>query len=344
MNRRGVSCAKSESIRLGNYDLLRILSMVAVVVLHINAAYLYKHHSVWINDVEQMVNIATRFSVPCFVMISGGFILSNLKNKDYRYFYRKSLLNTVFPFLGVLLLLLCMSVAKAIVQGENWLMPIRDALIGDFSNLWYMFMLCGLYFFVPVIIRVKESISAKAFGIVAFLWLAFAVLFQSFSSYLISYSFGIVFAYLGYFLVGNVIFEKMRKGKYAWMYFLIAALAFAAAFFVRRKFHITYYDVNPYTSFFSPLVTVASLFVFLGFSNWNLSLSFGRFPKMTFYIYLFHTAVFSRLLSVAKEHIWVNEIVTILLISLATVVISSGIGLIYEKLYDLLRQRLKNRQ
>ena len=80
-----------------NYDLLRIVSMIAVIILHINAHY-FAESSGTIHIIQSAINILTRFSVPCFVMLSGAFILSQPKNIDYFSFYKKVFCNTVFPF------------------------------------------------------------------------------------------------------------------------------------------------------------------------------------------------------------------------------------------------------
>ena len=37
-----------------------------------------------------LINIITRFSVPCLVMFFGAFILSYENNADYKHFYVKS--------------------------------------------------------------------------------------------------------------------------------------------------------------------------------------------------------------------------------------------------------------
>lgn len=84
-----------------NYDLLRILSTVAVVLIHVNAHYFNGTMNTGspINLIENFINIITRFSVPCFVMISGAFLLHNEKNMDYKKFYSKTFYKTVIPFI-----------------------------------------------------------------------------------------------------------------------------------------------------------------------------------------------------------------------------------------------------
>ena len=120
-----------------NYDLLRIISTFAVILIHVNATVLNsgEQHQGYENIVMNIINIVTRFSVPCFVMLSGAFLLSNPKNKNYKYFYAKTFYNVGIPFLIALIILLGISILKQIVIGANPLDPAINAIKGKFCNL-----------------------------------------------------------------------------------------------------------------------------------------------------------------------------------------------------------------
>ena len=328
--------------RMANYDLLRIISMFAVILLHINAHYLSGGNKDYY-EVESFINIVTRFSVPCFVMISGAFSLSNQKNQDFSYFYRKTINNIVLPFLGALSILFLLSLIKAIVTGASIIDLLVAVFIGDFSNLWFMFMICGLYFFTPIIMLVKEKISYKAFSIVSFIWLAFAVYFQAFSEYLISYSFGIVFAYMGYYLVGNVIFENKNIRIMPELCLFLSLILFITIYYIRNIYSITRFSLGPYISFFSPLTTIASVLMFLGFSGLSINISFGCFPQQTFYIYLFHTFIFGIIFSIIRDKIIINEIITIVIVSFMTFGVSWFSAIFYSRLWKLLSERFNKK-
>lgn len=82
---------KKKINRQGNYDLLRIISTIAVVLIHVNATVADSNNISLVGfNICSLINIITRFSVPCFVMLSGAFILNNEKNADYKHFYAKS--------------------------------------------------------------------------------------------------------------------------------------------------------------------------------------------------------------------------------------------------------------
>lgn len=88
-----------------NYDLLRCVSMIAVIMIHVSAKWV----NVYINDIESydkiyiivayMYNSISRFAVPCFIMLSGAFLLDNPRTANYSDFYRRSFLKLGIPTL-----------------------------------------------------------------------------------------------------------------------------------------------------------------------------------------------------------------------------------------------------
>ena len=80
------------------YDILRILSMFAVILLHVNATYFdVKGEISFIWEIENAINYFTRFAVPCFVMISGAFMLN--KKKGILSIYVSAIYKILIPFL-----------------------------------------------------------------------------------------------------------------------------------------------------------------------------------------------------------------------------------------------------
>ena len=277
-------------------------------------------------------------------MISGAFVLSKPKNKDFKYFYSHVFFKTALPFLVVSFVLLSFSTVKAIYTHGDILAPLKALIIGDYYNLWYMFMLFGLYLFTPIIILVKETISNRVFCVSSFVWLAFSIWFQSNSEYLVSYSFGVVFAYMGYFLVGNVIYESAKKKSSikAIAYMSLSVLMLVITYLIRQTFVIDRYLWDPYSSFFSPTIAIASVLLFIAIRNVNLKLSFGKLPNLMFYVYLFHTVVYELLFVVIKDRILYNKIITILVISVVTFVISLVISLAFDRIWRISEKKFKN--
>ncbi len=78
MNRSENAEARGNS-RFNNFDLLRILSAAAVIVIHVNWHFFGARAGTPSTDIrylaESVLSIVTHFAVPCFLMISGAFNL-----------------------------------------------------------------------------------------------------------------------------------------------------------------------------------------------------------------------------------------------------------------------------
>lgn len=91
-----------------NYDLLRIISTIAVVMIHVSAIWFgnaiagISERGLSVTDARStywicLYNSLPRFAVPCFVMLSGAFILEDEKNIEYKRFYAKSFAKIGIP-------------------------------------------------------------------------------------------------------------------------------------------------------------------------------------------------------------------------------------------------------
>lgn len=323
--------------RYGNYDLLRILSTFAVIMIHVNAT-IANENNVSMTDANfcNFVNVITRFSVPSFVMLSGAFLLQNEANADYKYFYSKSFYKIGVPFIIFLLLITILAEVSSISAGSGFLNPIISLINGTIDNYWFMFMLFGLYFLVPIIIRIKKSISNKCFCIGSFVWCLFAVISQATSTYNVSYSFGVVFSFVGFFLVGNVIRENMSDRKHPCIYFFLSFLLFIIVFILRSVTKYSKFTVNAYLSWFSPLILLASILLFIGFSNINIKINLQKFSSYTYIMYLLHTKVYLLIIKVFDKLIPPfrdSTEIFVVMVTISTFVISLICAAIYNKLW-----------
>lgn len=97
----------SNKCREDNYDLLRVICTIAVIVIHVSGIYknAISYENVFGYLIEKNIvvillyNTLSRFAVPCFVMLSGAFLLSDNRNGEYRTFYRKTVKNIIIPTL-----------------------------------------------------------------------------------------------------------------------------------------------------------------------------------------------------------------------------------------------------
>lgn len=332
--------------RENSLDLLRIIAAFSVVLMHINACFFdfTMDRGDSINIIENCINLITRFSVPCFVMLSGAFILGNPNNKNYKQFYSKIFYKTGIPFLIVASFYLVFTVFWTLLRGENnslnvILHPIKDFLFGGGYNLWFMYMLFGLYILTPVILRFKESISEKSFLLVSFIWLFFGICNQFTSSFSLSYAFGNVCSFLGYYLVGNVIYEQCRKRISSILLAIITMLCFMITFMFRYWTGNENYSWHPFLSFFSPFIVVASCCIFAMFCNFSIRRDYSYLSGRTLYIYMFHTFNFKVFFYLFGQKFEGNEIMVIVVITVIIFLFSWFIAELYIRLWNFIESK-----
>ncbi len=160
--------------REANFDLLRIISTFAVIVIHVSGSFLQCKDAVPQNCTFSLMILThiVRFAVSCFLLMSGAFILADERNADYRYFYKKSFKKigvtsivfcALYVFYGITRHMVGVFIFKKydpdhILLG---LLTILKSLIKGtpFYHLWYLFILIGLYLAAPFVIRLAVDLK-----------------------------------------------------------------------------------------------------------------------------------------------------------------------------------------
>ena len=76
-------------VREQNYDMLRVISMICITLIHIGddyGVYILAEEPGYFFSLGNICLTLTTFAVPCFLMISGAFILPDSENKDFKLF------------------------------------------------------------------------------------------------------------------------------------------------------------------------------------------------------------------------------------------------------------------
>ena len=134
-------------------DYLRVVAIIAVVTIHVTAPYFsegYGHDGdVW--WAANLLNAASRFSVPVFVMISGALLLG--RRVSVLDFYRKSSLRIIPPLVFWNLFYVGFnSMIDGGLQAAVWQMKAGILIDGyAASHLWYLSMFSCLMVFAPFI-------------------------------------------------------------------------------------------------------------------------------------------------------------------------------------------------
>lgn len=144
---------------------LRTIATLAVVFLHTGAGiFETKHfpiHDITYNTYNLYIQLM-RFSVPLFVLISGALFLSPNKNINFNLITKKYVKRII---LALIVFGLPMCIIEELFTNAHE-MPLWHALINwitgnSWANMWYLYMLIGLYFTTPLIKPFTNNASNK---------------------------------------------------------------------------------------------------------------------------------------------------------------------------------------
>lgn len=350
-----------------NYDLLRVVSMIAVIMIHVSSAWV-SGFSKYIADGGALSGLLhpvaaciydalSRFAVPCFIMLSGAFVLDSDKTADYKEFYQKSLMKLgaptiIFSILYILYRIpLCFLYVKFFAERTvfiEMLKLIYEIIAGlPFYHMWYMYMLIVVYLLAPIVVRFKDSISYGRFRKAAFIFLVMASISRwTTENVRLSWDLGQAFEYLGYFMVGYVIRKDLQKNNLkGLMLIAVGTLIETATAFAKYKFQIAdgiaeselkYGIFSPY----SPPTVAASLLIFAGFTMLQVKYNkhIEKLADMSFIIYLFHAGVwdfFCKFMYIIKGRDYLtklNNIYWIPIFVITVLAISAVLTVIYNNL------------
>lgn len=260
---------KSENIDWINN--LRLIALYAVIILHSTSVLLMQYGKVAMLDwwMADFLNAVVRFAVPVFVMITGALLL----HREYEIgnFLKKRLSRVVIPFLFWNMVYIGYSwYNEEITFGTNVWVNIRQVLhllkYGSSYHLWYVYMLIGLYFFIPVIGKFVRYAKEKEILYFLLVWFAVMMITQPyFSRYNPSVDMHYFAGYAGYLVLGHYLAFKQFEVKHlrVWM---IALFVLSAAIIAIGTRQIVPYTQWPVTMFYepvSPAVLLLSVSVFI---------------------------------------------------------------------------------
>jgi surface polysaccharide O-acyltransferase-like enzyme len=329
--------------RKNNYDFLKVVSSFCVVIIHANwisfgpVFECPRNDYIWV--AESLINIITRFSVPAFMMISGAFILKKRICDDPRSFYRRMISKVFLPSALCLSMLVFIRIIQNVATNDKWYSGLKGVLKGDFSNLWYIYMLVGVYFLAPAISAFKEMVNKKLYYTFSGVFMIWAMISQMFTMEKIAYSIGVSVAFLSYFLIGDVISEMIDKldARYFKTVRLIAigvSVFCICLTYMVRYYGFNYYTYKGYVAFFSPTVIAYSISVFVFWSTLSIPGDYRWLAQKNIYIYAFHTTILE-LINVLLNGKIRNEIVEVAVISFLTFTISVIVAAVINRIMNI---------
>lgn len=162
--------------RINFLDQMRVIACFMVIVVHSCEFFFIDGESIGIRSLNDgwwvsVFDSAFRCSVPLFVMIS-AYLLVPLKG-SVEQFFKKRLIRVVIPFVVWSLLYAVLPYFWNGMTGQEVASSVFR-LLYNFNNasghLWFVYMLVGLYLFMPVISPWLEKVGKKAERSFLILW------------------------------------------------------------------------------------------------------------------------------------------------------------------------------
>ena len=320
-------------------DLSRVIAMVFVVAVHVvdglfNMMPDKETGTVFMADMILAVIGKSFMSV--FFMTSGAFVLGSASTLNYRAFYRKAWKRLGIPTVVFSLLYFLTTPLWTVLYYETGLAAYPALLWEGFLNLlrgeasvhlWFMFTLIGLYLLAPVLVKARELFGEKGFAAATGIMCVWSLISAQSETYTIRWSTGHIMAFIGLFMLGYVLYSRIRdrqNNRTAFLWLLGAVLIMTGLFFGRLYFSksavgsVIFASGEP----FNPLPEAAGILLFLGFACMKLSFDPGTLANLTYWIYLPHVLVFFWIILLGIEknfHLFVNAsspVVTLLVLLL----------------------------
>ena len=173
--------------RKHSIDLLRIISAVAIVVIHaVSTPVAYSYEDIdpylWCN--LDLIHMVMEWAVPVFFLIT-GYCLLKKSDLTYQYCFTRigkyvcvlftvgfayALMGEIFEY-RTFDLEICLRALWNVIAGELW------------DHMWFVYAIIGIYLVMPVIHRFMQQDQRNAVTLTALLF-AFCILIPTFEDYL----------------------------------------------------------------------------------------------------------------------------------------------------------------
>lgn len=280
-------------------DLLRVISMIMVVIIHIANYYCRAFYDIdKISYLGALIfNTISRISVPFFFMISGATLL----NKEYDKRKNKDRIIKKVITLFVITIIYFIWDKYYMNKDINFLSLLSKP---ERKLLWFMYAIIGIYISLPFVKCMVDEMGKEEDKLFVILWLIFNGIFKGLNignTYLIPIISGTY--YLGYFIIGYMItkhYDYIKKKKNNNLLLITAIISFIivviSTYFLSLNInkHFTYL-----LTYSNIIIMVASLssYIYLYFNIKNKENKIiSNLSNLSFGIYLFHGIILDYLM------------------------------------------------
>ncbi len=291
-------------------DDIKLIATLAVIVLHVASPAVFTEYNSGSNAnnnwwVANFYDSFTRFCVPLFIMVTGALLLP--QQIGLKLFLKKRLKRIVLPFTFWTAVYIMFNFGLkmrdlgyvAIDNLWDWLWV--QLIQGPSVHLWYVYMIIGLYLFIPIIKPWIQQASNKHIVYFLGIWLV-TVLVNQLQIITISSPFDISYfsGYLGYLVLGYYLAERVNVSKnlkkISVITFIFGFLATLIGTYFASKQNNSFSDA--FYQYLTLNVVFASVGMFVFIKSWKLNMPLTKYAifrtfinKYGFGIYLGHVLV-----------------------------------------------------
>lgn len=147
--------ANLQEHHLGQFDVLRVVACLAVILLHLAATIVKDHEFIgtihW--HVSNAINAATTWCVPVFVMLSGALLLNPKKHQPIESFWAKRAIRLLPALIAWSAIYFAW---RAFYWHESLSLSLiaHDVAVGQpYIHLYFLFLIAGLYLVTPFLAK-----------------------------------------------------------------------------------------------------------------------------------------------------------------------------------------------
>ena len=289
----------TDTLHLSWVTSARNIASLAIVALHVTAAYaaIGPGSPQW--WIVNGVNVLSRFAVPMFFMLSGGLLLNSSKAENMTYVAKRTLIRVLLPTMA------CIVIYNIIYRygGLRPDLPLVSGILDNQSpahHLWFMWALCSLTLATPLLKVLFDHLwEHPAVAVAAFvIWSMYSMLGPAlillWGMHVPALAYSTIFDWtVGYYLVGGWIFRSKSTDRLPSPVFALAA---GASWFLSLWLHMSV-GMPSGTSLFLdgrfPGIFVLSTSMLLLFksSAWLGNLRWSWTANSAFTLYLVHIAL-----------------------------------------------------
>ncbi len=329
------------------YDNLRVIATIGVICIHVSSDYqpetgTIPNYSFWIGNIFDSLS---RFSVPVFVMLSGALLLS--KEDGVHVFWKKRIMRLLVPFLFWSSIYMVKYFWNSYGEGIRFpfwgyvrelLLQLRD---GSSLHFWYIYMIFGVYLFVPIIGKWVRNSSPKEHLYFLGIWALTIILGQPIlETFKPAIELSYFSGFLGYLVLGYFLNQRKFESKRQQNWISLSLIGVGVAATVLGTYLIHYYTGKYESTFYeclSPNILLYSSGVFLFLKDKDITFRplvkvRDLISKYSYGIFLVHVLVFFKLQEFGVSWNFVDPLIGIPLTVTICLVVSLLIVFVVAKL------------